>query len=51
MTLSKGGCSATSPFRSSHCCITFRAYSVIICIEINSQRISLNYPGKMAEQL
>ena len=50
MTRSRGGCSATLPFRSSHCYITFRAYSVIIFIEINSQRISFNYPGKMAEQ-
>ena len=41
---------ATSPFRSSHCYITFHAYSVIICIGINPQRISFNYSGKMAEQ-
>ena len=41
---------ATSPFRSSHCYIIFHAYSVVICIGINPQRIFLSYPRKMAEQ-
>ena len=36
--------------RLGHCYITFHAYSVYICIGINLQRISFNYPGKMAER-
>ena len=30
--------------RSDHCYITFHAYSVVVCIGINQQRISFSYP-------
>ena len=39
---------ATFPFRSSHCYITFHAFSVVIGIENNPQRILFIYPRKMA---
>ena len=45
--------SRTLPFRSPHpprsgqCYVTLYA---VIFIEINPQRVSFNYPGKMAEQ-
>ena len=41
---------ATFSFRSSHGYIIFHAYSVVVCVGINQQRIYFNYSGKMAEQ-
>ena len=38
------------PLRSSQCCITLYAYSVVICIGVNPQRLSFNYPRKITEQ-